>query len=339
MVGAVLVQNDRILGEGFHRYEEKKHAEIWAIEKAGAQTRGSTLYVTLEPCSHQGRTPPCVDEVIRAGVARVVVAVQDPNPLVKGSGFQKLQEAAIELHVGTCAAEATKLIEGYSKFIRTGRPFVVLKAAMTLDGKIAQADGRSQWVTGEAARDYVHCLRLESDAVLTGIGTVLADDPLLTDRSGQPRHRRLIRAVLDTSLQLPPVSRIADSVDQAEVIVFCTTAHDRKRKLKLEAQGIEVVEMPDSEDKVPLPAVLTELGRRQVTSVMIEAGSRLNFEALRAGCVDKLLCFVAPKILGGYAPLPFVGGQGFLDLDKAFPVRFDSVGRVGDDLLVEAYVA
>jgi diaminohydroxyphosphoribosylaminopyrimidine deaminase/5-amino-6-(5-phosphoribosylamino)uracil reductase len=338
MVGAVLVRENQIVGEGYHRYAERHHAEVWALEQAKEQARGATLYVNLEPCSHFGRTPPCVDRMIEAGVARVVAAMQDPNPRVAGSGFQKLQAAGIALTTGVCEPEALKLNEAYCKFIRTRRPFVILKVAMTLDGKIAESGGRSRWITGELARQRVQQLRFETDAVLTGIGTVLADDPLLTDRTQLPRRRFLVRVVLDTQLRLPLESRLVRSCGEGDIITFCSNECDVHRKRCLEAAGLEVFPVPSEGGKIPFEVALDELGRRDMTSLLIEAGSEVNFEALRSGCVDKLLCFVAPKVLGGKSALPVVGGDGFLQLERAVPLSFASVELVGNDLLIEAYL-
>jgi diaminohydroxyphosphoribosylaminopyrimidine deaminase / 5-amino-6-(5-phosphoribosylamino)uracil reductase len=339
MVGAVLVRDGRIVGEGFHRYAEKKHAETWALEQAGAVARGSTLYVNLEPCSHQGRTPPCTEQLIEAGVARVVAAMIDPNPQVAGSGFHQLRATGIAVETGTCEAAALKLNEAYSKFIQTRTPFVTLKAGMTLDGKIAQADGRSQWITQEASRQRVQQLRFESDAVLTGIGTVLVDNPRLTDRTGLQRRRPLLRVLLDTWLRLASDSTLVCSRDEGDILVFCSEQCSPIRRGQLEACGVEVVPTNVTEGKVDFESVLRELGRRDITSVLIEAGPTLNFEALRSGCVDKVLCFVAPKILGGHSPLPFVGGNGFVQLDQSLNLSFASVEHVDHDLLVEAYVS
>ncbi|HEU0007970.1 MAG TPA: bifunctional diaminohydroxyphosphoribosylaminopyrimidine deaminase/5-amino-6-(5-phosphoribosylamino)uracil reductase RibD [Terriglobia bacterium] len=339
MVGAVLVRNGQIVGEGFHRYAEKKHAETWALEQAGAAAQGSTLFVTLEPCSHQGRTQPCTGQLIEAGVSRVVTAMTDPNPLVAGSGLRGLRAAGMVVETGHCEAEALKLNEAYCKFIQTRTPFVTLKAAMTLDGKIAQADGRSQWITQEASRQRVQQLRFENDAILTGIGTVLADNPRLTDRTGLPRRRRLLRVILDTWLRLSPDSTLVRSLGERDILVFCSEQRNTARQLQLERSGVEVMPMIATTGKVDLAAVLTELGRRDITSVVVEAGPTLNFEALRSGCVDKVLCFVAPRLLGGQSPLPLVGGEGFVRLDRSLLLRFASIEHVGEDLLVEAYVS
>lgn len=339
MVGAVLVRDGQVVGEGFHRYAEKKHAEIWALEAAGAAARTSTLFVTLEPCSHQGRTPPCVGELIGAGLSRVVAAMADPNPKVAGAGLRQLREAGIQVELGLCEAEARKLNEAYCKFIQTRLPFVTLKAGMTLDGKIAQADGQSQWITHEGSRQRVQQLRFESDAILTGIGTVLADNPRLTDRTGLPRRRRLLRVVLDSWLRLSPESALVRSGAEGDVLVFCSEQRSTEQQRQLEAGGVEVVPMPAADGRIDVRAVLKNLGQRDITSVVVEAGPALNFEALRSGCVDKLLCFVAPKILGGQSPLPLAGGAGFGQLDRCVPLRFAAIERVGSDLLIEAYLA
>ena len=338
MVGALLVRDGQIVGEGFHRYAEVKHAETWALEQAGAASQGSTLFVTLEPCGHQGRTPPCTGQLIAAGVSRVVAAMKDPNPLVAGSGLGILREARIVVDTGVCEAEALKLNEAYCKFIQTRSPFVTLKAGMTLDGKIAQTDGRSRWITHEISRQRVQQLRFESDAILTGIGTVLADNPRLTDRTGLQRRRPLLRVVVDTWLRLSSDSTLVRSRAEGDILVFCSEQRDTARQERLEASGVEVMPIPTTEGKVDLSAALTELGQRDITSVVIEAGPTLNFEALRSKCVDRLLCFIAPRILGGQSPLPLVGGEGFVRLDRSLALRFASIEQIGDDLLVEAYI-
>jgi diaminohydroxyphosphoribosylaminopyrimidine deaminase / 5-amino-6-(5-phosphoribosylamino)uracil reductase len=339
MVGAVLVHGDRIVGEGFHRYAERKHAEIWALEQSGEQAAGATLYVSLEPCSHFGRTPPCVDQIIKAGVKRVVAAMQDPNPLVSGKGIQRLHEAGICVTVGVCGTAASKLNEAYCKFIQTQEPFVTLKVAMTLDGKIAEPAGRSRWITGEPARQRAQQLRFENDALLTGIGTIFADNPLLTDRTQRPRHRPLVRVVLDTKLRLPLESSLVRTRSEGGIILFCSETRDESKQRQLEDAGLEVLPVKTPEGKIPFETVLVELGRREVTSLLIEAGSQINFEALRSDAVDRLLCFVAPKVLGGETPLPVFGGRGFLDLQKAARLTFSSTQMVGEDLLLEAYVS
>ncbi len=340
MVGAILVKDNRVVGEGFHRYEERKHAEVLAIEQAGNQTRGATLYVTLEPCSHCGRTPPCANLVIETGVIRVVAAMVDPNPLVAGTGLSKLREAGISVSAGIREAAAQKINETYVKYIQTRQPFVTLKTAMTLDGKIGDASGHSKWISDEPSRDRVQQLRFENDAVLIGIGTVLKDDPVLTDRTQQLRRRPLLRVVLDTHLKLSPRSRLAESLPHGGgIIVFCSESYGSTRGHKLEELGVEVIALPLTGGKIPLEMVLRELGKREITSLLIEGGSKVNFEALRSGSVDRILCFIAPRILGGRSSIPFVGGEGFGALENSLGLSFSSVERIGSDLLIEAYVS
>ena len=340
MVVAILVKGGRVVGEGFYRYEERKHAEVLAIEQAGNQARRATLYVTLEPCSHYGRTPPCANQVIEAGVIRVVAAMVDPNPLVKGSGLDKLKEAGISVSAGIREEEAQKINEAYTKYIRTHLPFVTLKTAMTLDGKIAEASGHSKWISDEPSRARVQQLRFENDAMLVGIGTVLKDDPILTNRTQQLRRRPLLRVVLDTHLKLPPKSRLVESLPHGGgIIAFCCEPYDTSRRRKLEELGVEVIALPSREGRISFELVLRELGKREITGLLIEGGSEVNFEALRSGSVDRVLCFVAPKILGGHSSIPFVGGEGFGTLENSFGLSFSSVERVGSDLLIEAYVS
>jgi len=337
MVGALLVKSGTIVGEGFHRYAERKHAEVCAIEQAGEQAKNATLYVTLEPCSHFGRTPPCCDLIIRSGVSRVVAATKDPNPQVRGAGFERLRKAGVDLIIGLRETEAVRLNEAYLKYIQTGLPFVTLKTAMTLDGKIAAQDGRSKWITSEESRRRAQQLRFENDAVLVGIGTVLQDDPSLTDRSGQPRRRPLVRVILDSKLRLPLTSNLIRSVREGAIIIFCLERCDAERQHLLVEAGIEVIPVPASDLHIPMMSVLKELGRRDLTSLLIEGGSQVNFSALSSMAADKMVCFLAPKILGGKA-IPAVGGTGFPGLNDNFPLRFESVERIGSDLLIEAYV-
>jgi diaminohydroxyphosphoribosylaminopyrimidine deaminase / 5-amino-6-(5-phosphoribosylamino)uracil reductase len=338
MVGAVLVKEGRIVAEGFHRYAEKNHAEVNAIEAAGNQTKGSTLYINLEPCSHYGRTPPCVQRVIEAGIVRVVAAMQDPNPQVCGDGFRQIREAGIELNVGVGKLEAQFLNEAYSKYIQTRRPWVIMKTAMTLDGKIAQSDGHSQWISSEFSRQRVQQLRFDCDAVLTGIGTILKDDPVLTDRTGRKRRRPLLRCVMDSQLRLPPHSHLVQSKPEGGIIVFCLPEHDAAHQGLLENQGVEVVVAPKVGKRVSFESVLQELGQRGITSLLIEAGSAINYSAFQQRVVDKVCCFISPKILGGKSPLPFIGDPGFKYLNETIKLSFSSIERVGPDLLVEAYV-
>ncbi len=338
LVGALVVRDGEIVGQGFHRYAEKKHAEVWALEEAGERSRQATLYLNLEPCCHAGRTPPCTDLIIHSGLRRVVAAMTDPNPQVAGRGFELLRRAGILVETGVLEAEARKLNEAFAKFIRQKIPFVTLKAGMTWDGKIAEAQGGARRITGEAAGQKVHEMRHAADGLLVGINTVLADDPLLTDRSGLPRRRPLCRVVLDFQLRCPLGSRLLQSRPEGDIIIFCGSNPPRGRQAELERLGVEVVPAPADAPHIPVPFVLETLGRRQMTHLMVEGGGQTHFEFLKSGCVDKVVFFMAPRILGGKDPLPVVAGEGFQRLENAIEVAFDTIERVGDDLMVEAYV-
>jgi diaminohydroxyphosphoribosylaminopyrimidine deaminase/5-amino-6-(5-phosphoribosylamino)uracil reductase len=333
-VGAVLVKDGRMVGEGFHVYDRRDHAEIVALKKAGAKARGATLYVTLEPCSHTGRTGPCTKAVIAAGVKRVVAAMQDPNRAVAGTGFAQLRTAGIRVEIGTGQDEARRLNEDFAKWIRTGLPFVTLKTALTLDGQIAARAGSTTWITSHASRDYVQRLRHEADALITGIGTVLADDPRLTDRTGQPRRRRLLRVVLDSRLRIPLRSKLARSAHR-DVLVFTTQSPDSPMARALTRAGVEIARMPARRGRVDLHAVIRELGRRQMLNVLLEAGAELNGAALQAGIVDKMILFYAPKVMGtGGVPMARIPSRWFA---KSPTLTNLSVDRCGPDFVVEGY--
>ena len=308
-VGCVIVRDGQIVGEGFHEYDKRDHAEIVALKSAGARARGATLYVTLEPCNHTGRTGPCTEAIIAAGVRRVVAAMEDPNPVNSGRGFARFGEAGIEVVTDICEDEARRLNEAFACWIRTKRPLVTLKSAMTLDGQLAIPQSgkksarnsgkrrRSEWITSEESRAEVHRMRHASDALLTGIGTILADNPLLTDRSGLPRRKRLLRVILDSKLQLPPKSRIVATADD-DVLVFTGASLNSAKARKLQKAGVEIVRAKTRNGRIDLQAVLAELGRREILSVLLEAGPTLNGAALAAGIVHKLVFFYAPKIAG-----------------------------------------
>jgi diaminohydroxyphosphoribosylaminopyrimidine deaminase/5-amino-6-(5-phosphoribosylamino)uracil reductase len=309
-VGAVVVSGDAAVGRGFHTWTGVKHAEILALEEAGERARGATLYVTLEPCSHQGRTPPCVDAVVAAGIRKVVAPIEDPNPRVRGQGFARLRGSGVEVEIDSkFAHRAAQLNEAFIHFMRTGRPLVTLKAALTLDGKIAAPEDNEGWITSETARAHVQTLRHNADAILTGIGTVLADDPRLTDRTGQERSRPLLRIVLDSQLRLAPESHLAASC-RNDVMVVTTSAASAERRRRLEAKGlrVEVADGPDG--RADLGAVPGLLTREAYLSLMIEAGSKVNWTALELGLADKIFFYYAPKILGGMQSLPVSGGTG-----------------------------
>jgi diaminohydroxyphosphoribosylaminopyrimidine deaminase/5-amino-6-(5-phosphoribosylamino)uracil reductase len=363
MVGALIVdEGGRVVGRGTHIYSELKHAEVLAIEQAGPLARGSTLYLNLEPCSHTGRTGPCADAVIAAGIARVVCCMEDPNPLVAGKGFEKLRAAGIEVEVGILEAEAKRLNESFAQFIRTGLPFVTLKAAMSLDGKItgpverrlqlvgspasSLASSNPSYITGEAARRRVHEMRHASDAILVGVGTVIADDPLLTDRSGHPRRRPLVRVILDSRLRLPLSSRVVETAKD-DLVVFCSFAEENKRRA-LEDRGVRVhqVEIDTTapgkqlpEDKRPdLYRVFGMLGAEQITSLLVEGGAAVNWACLRSHLVDKLVLFYTPKIFGPVGAVPWLDGHNPLPPGMSLNAANIAIERFGEDFAVEAYL-
>lgn len=310
LVGCVLVREGEIVGEGFHQYDWRDHAEVAAIKSAGDKARGATLYVTLEPCHHTGRTGPCTEVIINAGIQRVVATIEDPNPAVAGTGFKRLRAAGVEVFTGVLEEEARRLNEAFSKWIRQKTPFVTLKSAMTLDGQLAlphsgkrskspysKGSTSSTWITSEESRAEVHRMRHASDALLTGIGTVLADNPFLTDRSGLPRRRRLLRVILDSKLRLSPQARIVKTADD-DLLVFTGVKLSSPKAKKLQASGVELLQAKTVRSHIDLKSVLKELGKREILSVLLEAGSALNGAALEADIVDKLVIFYAPKIAG-----------------------------------------
>ena len=310
IVGSVIVRDGEIVGEGFHQYDLRDHAEIVALKTAGEKARGATMYVSLEPCNHTGRTGPCTEAIINAAVARVVAGTQDPNPKTGGRGFERLRKAGIEVFSGVCEPEARELVAPFARWIRSGMPMVTLKSALTLDGQLAlpkQGKGKKrEWISSEESRAEVQRMRHAADALLTGIGTILADDPLLTDRSGLPRRRRLLRVILDTKLRLSPRARIVQTLED-DLLVFTATTLNSTRARKLQKAGAELVRLPAKGAQLNLRAVLKELGRREILSVLLEAGPTLNGAVLAAGLVDKLFLFYAPKI-AGRVTVPFVRG-------------------------------
>jgi diaminohydroxyphosphoribosylaminopyrimidine deaminase/5-amino-6-(5-phosphoribosylamino)uracil reductase len=339
-VGAVLVRDGAVVGRGFHVYSARDHAEIAALRDAGENARDATLYVTLEPCSHQGRTGPCADALISAGVKRVEAAMQDPNPLVAGKGFDKLRRAGIEVSLNpgyTAAAE--KLNEPFVHFMRTGRPLVTIKAALTLDGKIAAPQDNFGWITSEIARADVQLIRHYSDAILTGLGTVLEDDCLLTDRSGLERSRPLLRIVLDSQLRIPLKAKIITS-SKGDVLVVGTSAAPAERRQALEAAGIQVFIADGHGGRTDPRKVIDFLAAQEYLSLMVEAGSYVNWTMLDSQIADKVFFYYAPKILGGMKSIPVAGGPGRMRRVDAIMLERVSVHPVStDEFAVEAYVS
>jgi diaminohydroxyphosphoribosylaminopyrimidine deaminase/5-amino-6-(5-phosphoribosylamino)uracil reductase len=339
LVGAVLVRDGQAVGRGFHTWAGVKHGEILALEEAGERARGATLYINLEPCCHEGRTGPCTAALIQAGVARVVAALEDPNPLVAGEGMRQLRAAGIRAEIATAfSAEAAKLNEAFVHFMRTRLPLVTLKTALTLDGKIAAPDDNRGWITSEKARAHVQQLRHDSDAMLTGIGTVLADDCLLTDRSGLPRSRPLLRIVLDSRLRLPLDSQMVRSA-AGDVLVVGTSAAPAERRKALEGRGVRVLILDGRDGRSDLRAAIEAVAQQQYLSVLIEAGAKVNWAALETGVADKVFFYYAPKILGGLESLSMAGGVGRRRRADAIRINRTELHRIApDEFAVEGYI-
>ena len=351
-VGAVLVDGSgNVVGEGFHTYEGIKHAEILAIEQARENARGATLYVNLEPCTHHGRTGPCVDALIAVGIKRVVACMPDPNPVVSGRGFAHLRKAGVQVASGIMEEEARPLNDAFAKHIRYRLPLVTLKAGMTLDGKIAPppedlggehalgvGGPTGGWITSDEARAHVQQLRHQHDAILVGVGTVIADNPLLTDRSGLPRRRSLLRVIVDSHLRIPLDSRVAQTA-QDDVLVFCSFAEE-KRKQQLRERGIQVEQVAAAglDGRPEMQAMCKRLAEREITSVMIEGGALVNWAALASGIVDKVFLYYAPKILAGTGSVPFAAGLGFRSMNEAAHLKWFRLHRFEEEFAVEGYL-
>lgn len=325
-VGAVLVKNKRVISTGYHRKAGAPHAEINALKKGNA--KGATLYVNLEPCSHYGKTGPCTKAIIEAGVKKVVIGMEDPNQLVKG--IEELRKRGIKVEVGIMEKEAKRLNEVFIKYIKTGLPFVVLKTAMSLDGKIACNNGKSKWITNSKSRKYVHELRDRYDAILVGIETVLKDNPRLTCRIKGGRDP--LRVILDSRLRIPSNS---NALKDSNVIIATTKNHSKRKRKLLERKGINV--LVAGERKVNLKKLMRKLGKGGITSVVIEGGSEVNASALKEGIVDKVLFFISPKLITGRSALSPVGGDGISGMNKAIRLEDVSIRRFGEDMLVEGY--
>ncbi|MDW7651911.1 MAG: bifunctional diaminohydroxyphosphoribosylaminopyrimidine deaminase/5-amino-6-(5-phosphoribosylamino)uracil reductase RibD [Bacillota bacterium] len=337
MVGAVLVKDGEIVGTGYHQKAGGPHAEIIAIEAAGEESRGATLYVTLEPCSHTGKTPPCTDRIIDAGVRKVVAAMQDPNPLVNGRGLNILKQAGIKVKTGVLQDKAERLNEAFIRYITQKRPFVSMKAAMTMDGKIATRTKASRWISGERSREFGHRLRNENDAIMVGIGTLLADNPSLTTRlpeGGKNPLRIVVDSKAKTTLDMKVVTEKPETT-----LIFTTDTAPQENVAALREKGVDVVQLPaDLNGRVPLDLLMDELGNRQITSVLVEGGSMLNYSLLASGLVQKVYFFVAPLIFGGdQAPSP-VGGIGVATVEEAWHVSDLEISHYDTDLLVTGYI-
>ena len=338
LVGAVIVNAEKIVGEGYHQKAGEPHAEIHALQAAGAKAKGGSLYVNLEPCCHSGRTPPCTDAIIKAGIRCVYAAHLDPNPKVSGKGIKQLEEAGIEVNVGLCAEAAEKLNEVFIKQMTTDYPFVILKIAMSLDGKIATSTGESQWITSPASRQKVHELRDEVDAIIVGIGTVLTDNPTLTTRLPNKKGKDATRIVLDSHARTPTAAKIFNPESDADVIIAVTPQAFAGNIALLKITGSEIIEIPEKDGQVCLKTLLETLGARGITNVLIEGGGQVNSTALLSGLVDKVMCFVAPKFIGGKDAPGVFGGEGITQLTDAPELKRKTITELDGDILIEGYL-
>jgi len=334
LVGCVIVDAaGEVVGEGFYVFEDLQHAETIALAQAGDRARGGTAYVSLEPHAHHGRTPPCTDALIASGIKRVVAPIQDLNPKVSGKGFEHLLSAGIAVQTGLLSEEATQVNEAYLHYMRTGRPFVHLKLAVSLDGKIATRTGDSRWVAGPESRQRVQELRYQYDGILVGVGTAKMDDPLLTDRSELPRRRSLVRIVLDENVELPPTGQLANTAAEWPVVVFAGVNTEEARVEVLKRKGVDVVQLTN---RNMLP-VLEGLGRRSLQSVLVEGGSAVAGAFIDSGLVNKVTFFIAPKVVGGVSAPGAIGGVGIEKMSDAVNLERVTVKRRGDDIEVTGY--
>ncbi|MGO8989320.1 MAG: bifunctional diaminohydroxyphosphoribosylaminopyrimidine deaminase/5-amino-6-(5-phosphoribosylamino)uracil reductase RibD [bacterium] len=335
LVGAILVKNGNVVGEGYHARAGEAHAEIIALQRAREQAKGATLYINLEPCTHYGKTPPCAPQVIEAGVKSVTIGVEDPNPLVKGKGIETLKKAGLSVRVGILEKECRKLNEAFCKYITAKEPFVILKVAATLDGKIATREGNSKWISGETSRRFVHKLRDQVDGVLVGIGTILGDDPLLTARIKGGRDP--YRIVLDSQLKVPEEAKVfGDS--PTKVIIVATESAPKDKIERLGKRGVRILTLESKGGRIDLKSCLSKLGEIGMVSLMVEGGNRVNGSFLDEGLIDKLLLFLSPKLIGDpHAPGIF-GGRGVSKLQEAIPLKEIKARRIGEDILLEGYL-
>ena len=336
LVGAVILKGGRVIGQGYHQKYGQPHAEVNAIASAKEDVTGATLYVTLEPCSHFGKTPPCSDLLIDKNIKRVVVGTLDPNPLVAGKGIERLRSTGIEVVTGVLEEETQKLNEIFIKYIVTKKPFVIMKNAISLDGKIATVTGESQWISGESSRKQVHSLRHELAGIMVGIETIIKDDPQLTSRTLNSRNP--IRIVVDSQLRIPSTSKVLTQQDRAKTIVATTKRANKEKVETLKRMGIEVIVTKEKDGRVDLQELMRLLGDRGIDSILLEGGATLNFSALEEGIVDKIQSYIAPKIIGGKEAKTAVEGAGVHSLNNAFQIKRMTAVMVGEDLFVEGYI-
>ncbi|MFC1859406.1 bifunctional diaminohydroxyphosphoribosylaminopyrimidine deaminase/5-amino-6-(5-phosphoribosylamino)uracil reductase RibD [Thermodesulfobacteriota bacterium] len=342
MVGAVVVKNGAVVGKGYHKFAGGAHAEVNAIDAGGELVKGGTLYVTLEPCNHTGRTPPCTEKILSAGIQRVVVAMTDPNPGVRGGGIDYLKSCGVAVQVGICQDEAERLNEAYIKYVKTAHPFVTIKCAATLDGRIATRTGDAKWVSGEASRRSVHSLRHSADAIMVGIDTIKMDDPSLTTRLEDMQGLDPRRIILDTHLSIPEEAKVLRlNSDSDTIVVTGPIKHDSAisaKRRKIEKKGVQVIEAPLKSGRIDLCALVDRLGAMVITSLLVEGGSRVIASAFASGIVDKIIFFFAPKILGGDDGVPICQGPGPALMSDCVRVSHIEVRRFGEDVMIEGYI-
>jgi len=338
MVGAVVVKGGEVFGRGYHKKAGTPHAEIHALNDAGMEAHDSTLYVTLEPCSHRGRTLPCADFIIRSRVARVVVAMLDPNPLVNGNGVRKLREAGIRVDVGLLEQEARELNRFFIKFISTKTPYVFLKAAVTLDGRIATRTGDSKWITGKAARERGHEIRNQVDAILVGVNTVLTDNPSLTTRLPGKEGKDPARIILDTHLRTPLDAKVIENDSEAPTYIFAGSNVAPERVQTYQEKNVTVMVARQGPGRISLTQVLEDLGRMEISSLLIEGGAQIHAAALGEGVVDHALFFIAPKIIGGGESREAIGDLGIHNMENAISLDTVRTESICDDILIEGDV-
>jgi len=335
MVGAVLIKNGKVVGEGYHVKAGEAHAEILALKQAGEKARGASLYLNLEPCIHFGKTPPCAPQIIKAGVKRVVVGMLDPNPLVKGKGIDRLRRAGLDVKVGVLEKECQRFNEAFSKYILKKEPFVILKVAATLDGKMATRDGNSKWISGEASRRFVHRLRNQVDGIVVGIGTILKDDPLLTVRIKGGRDP--YRIILDSRLRIPEKSKVVE-FSPRKTIIATTELAPQDKVQRLEEKGIRILILNSKQKRVNLKSCLSLLGEMEMMSLMVEGGSQVNGSFLDEGLIDKILLFISPKLIGDSRAKGIFSGKGVTNLQRALFLNELKVRKIGGDILVVGYL-
>ena len=337
LVGAVIVKNGKIIGEGFHEYFGGPHAEINAISSADEDINGATIYVTLEPCNHYGKTPPCTDRIIKEKFSKVVVGINDPNKLVNGNGIKKLKEAGIVVKSGVLKNEIKKLNEIYYKYIFSKQPFCTMKTAMTLDGKSSTFSGNSKWISNQKSREYVHELRHQYSGIMVGVNTIINDDPELTDRSNYEKKKHPVRIVVDSNGRMPLNSKVMNTTN-AQTIIAVTYNAGNEFINTANQKGAEVIICHKKNQKVDLNYLFNELGKMNIDSILLEGGSSLNFSALQEGLVDKVFSFISPKLIGGIDSKTPVGGKGFDKISDAIKLRIDNIKRFDEDILIESYI-